>query len=246
MSMSAARRVILFLSIFALGIVTAGAQTRRKARQTKPKPDEPKFEVTVTGATGKEGERLLKESARRAAVRGKFFEERGKCRDLLKARMLQGAETVCKSAVKLAEQLEAHSKLERSGAYEAVGHVMLGQQRYEEALEHYTRALESGEPVLKEADAELAQLYGNLAMTNHLLGRLDKALEQYRKAGKMYKAAYDEFGKDNREDDEWVQNMRQSYLNSLKTLLGYHRNAAQEAGTASEVEEVEKLLNSLP
>jgi tetratricopeptide (TPR) repeat protein len=244
MSMSAARRVILLFLIFALGTVTALAQTRRKARQTKPKPGEPKFEVNVTAGTGKEGERLLKESARRDAIRSKFFEERGKCRDLLKAGMLQGAETVCKSAVKLAEQLEAHSKLERSGAYEAVGHVMLGQQRYEEALEYYSRALESVEPRLTDTSAELAQLYGNLAMTNHVLGRLDKALELYRKAGKIYRAAYDDFGKDDK--DEWVRNVRQSYLNSLKTLLGYHRNAAEEAGAASEVEEVEKLLNSLP
>jgi len=243
--MSAGRRLILLFSILALCIVTAGAQTRRQARQTKPKPDEPKFEVTVTAGTGKEGKRLLRESARRAAVRSKFFEETGKCRELLKARMLQGAETVCKSAVKLAEQLEAHSRLERSGAYEAVGHVMLGQQRHEEALDYYTRALTAVEPTLNETSAELAQLYGNLAMTNHLLGRLDKALELYRKSGKIYKAAYDDFGKDDR-GDEWVQNMRQSYLNSLKTLLGFHRAAAAEAGAASEIEEVEKLLNSLP
>ena len=243
--MSAALKVILLLSIFALGTVTAGAQTRRKSRQAKPRPDEPKFEVSVTAGTGKEGERLLKESARRDAVRGKFFEEKGKCRDLLKARMLQGAETVCKAAVKLAEQLEAHSRLERSGAYEAFGHVMLGRQRYHEALDYYTRALDAVGPVLNETSVELAQLYGSLAMTNHLLGRLDKALELYRKSGKMYKAAYDDFGKDGR-DDEWVQDVRRSYLTSLKTLLGYHRTAAEEAGAAAEVEEVEKLLHSLP
>lgn len=225
--------------------MTAGAQTRRKARQTKPKPDGPKFEVSVTAGTGKEGERLLRESARRDAIRGKFFEEEGKCRDLLKARMLQGAETVCKAAVKLAEQLEAHSRLERSGAYEAVGHVMLARQRYEEALDYYTRALTAFGPALNETSAESARLYGNLAMANHLLGRLDKALELYRKSGKIYKAAYDDFGKDDR-GDEWVQNMRQSYLNSLKTLLGFHRAAAEDAGAASEAEEVEKLLNSLP
>ena len=239
------QRAILLSSVLLFGLTTASAQTRPKREQEKPKQDEPKFEVTVTGATGKEGARLLRESARRDAIRGKYFEERRKCSELLKAHMLQGAETICKSAVKLAEQLEENSKLERSSSYEAVGHVMLGQQRYQEALEYYSRSLDAGQPVLKETDAELARLYGNLAMTHHLLSDLDKALELYRKAGKMYQAAYDEFGKDDR-SDEWVQHMRQSYLKSLKTLLGFHRKAADDAGAASEVEEVEKLLNSLP
>lgn len=239
------QRAILLSSVLLFGLVTASAQTRPNREQEKPKQDEPKFEVTVTGATGKEGARLLRESARRDAIRGKYFEEQRKCSELLKAHMLEGAETVCKSALKLAQQLEEHSRLERSGAYEAVGHVMLGRQRYNEALDHYSRALDAGQPVLTETSAELGRLYGNLAMTHHMLGDLAKARELYRKAGKMYQAAYDEFGKDDR-GDEWVQNMRESYLKSLKTILGFHRTAAEEAGAASEVEEIEKLLNSLP
>lgn len=239
------RRAILLSAVLAFGLATGSAQTQRKAEQQKPKPDEPKFEVTVTAGTGKEGARLLREAARRDAINRKFFDESRKCDELLKARMLQAAETVCKSAVKLAEQLEAHSRLERSGAYEAVGQVMLAQQRYPEALDYYTRALDAGGPVLTETSAELARLHGNLAMTNHLLGELGKARELYRKSVKIYQAAYDEFGKDDH-DDEWVQRMRQGYLKSLKMILEFHRAAAEEAGAAAEVEEIEKQLKSLP
>lgn len=239
------QRAILLSAALAFGLASGAAQTRRKAEQKKPAGGEPKFEVTVTAGTGKEGARLMREAARRDAVRRKFYDESRKCDELLKARMLQAAETVCKSAVKLAEQLEPHSRLERSGAYEAAGNVMLARQRYPEALDYYARALDAGGPVLTETSAELGRLHGNLAMTNHLLGDLGKARELYRKSGKIYRAAYDEFGKDDR-GDEWVQRTRQSYLKSLKTLLEFHRAAAEEAGAASEVEEVEKQLKSLP
>jgi tetratricopeptide (TPR) repeat protein len=238
------RQAILLFSTFTFGVATACAQARPQSEQGQPRQGEPKFEVTVSGATGKKAERQLKEAERLNELRGKFTEEIQKCRSLLRARTLEVAETSCQSAARLADQLGPYS-LERSGAYEAVGHVMLERRRYREALDYYSRALEYGQPVLTETSAELARLYGNLAMTNHLLDELDKAREFYRKSEQTYQAAYVKFGEGGA-DDEWVRNVRESYLKSLKTLLGYHRQAAEEAGAAAEVEEVEKLLNSLP
>jgi tetratricopeptide (TPR) repeat protein len=71
-----------------------------------------------------------------------------------------------------------------------VGHTLLGQGRYAEALEHYTRALDLGQPTLSENNAELGQLYGNVAAAQHMLGNLDKALKSYRKAEQILPRLY--------------------------------------------------------
>ncbi|HEX8921385.1 MAG TPA: tetratricopeptide repeat protein [Pyrinomonadaceae bacterium] len=234
--------------IYVFGVGTACAQTQRKAEQDKGKAEkrEPKFEVTVSeAATGKEAERLLKNAERLGEIRHQFSEQSRQCHSLLRDDKLKEAETVCLAALKLVDQLDAPTELERIGAHESVGEVMVGQQRYREALEYYSRALDLGQRSdLTETDAELGQLYGNVAMTNHLLGDLDKALEMYRKAEKISQAAYKHFGEG--ATDEWAVRTRQGYLKYLKTLLEYHQRAAEEAGDASEVEEVEKLRKSLP
>jgi tetratricopeptide (TPR) repeat protein len=233
-------RKILFSLIFIFCMGTACAQTRRAAKE-----DKPKFEVTVSGAaTGKEAERLLKEAGRQSENRGKFGEESRQCNSLMKERKLKEAETACRAALRLADQLEAESKLERMGAYEAVGHVMLGQKRYTEALEYYSRALDVGRPELSEDAGELGRLYGNLATAQHLLGELSKARELYRKSEQIYQRAYATFGEGG--TDEWTAAVRAGYLKSLKLILNHHLIAAEDAGATSEVEEIEKQIKSLP
>ena len=216
------------------------AQTRPNKEQ-----DKPKFEVSVSeAATGKKAEHLIKEAERRSEIGRKFTEGDRKCRRLINDRKLKEAEPVCKAVLPLADQLEDEGELARMGAYESVGHVMLGQKRYREALEYYSRALDLGQPKLTEKDAELARLYGNLAMAQHMLGNLDKALELYRKSEEIYHRAYTTFG--DGYTDEWIERTRQSYLNDLKMILKYHLIAAKDAGATSEVEEIEKLIKSLP
>jgi tetratricopeptide (TPR) repeat protein len=240
------KRAMLFSLICIFAVGTACAQTRPKQDKSKAEKGEPKFEVTVPEvATGKEAERLLKEAERSAEISRKYTAESLKCRDLIRDGKLVEAETVCKAVLQMVDQLEAPDELGRIGAHESVGEVMAGQQRYREALDYYSRALDLGQHSdLTETDAELAQLYGNVAMTNHLLGDLDKALELYRKAEKIYRAAYAHFAEG--ANDEWAVRTRQSYQKRLKQLMGFHLEAAEEAGATSEAEELKEQLRSLP
>jgi tetratricopeptide (TPR) repeat protein len=177
-------------------------------------------------------------------VNRRFFAEEGRCRALVKEQKWQESETVCKTAVSLADRLPSESKLEKMGAYEMFGHVLMGQNRYREALNYYTRALDFVRPVIKETDAELARLYGNIAIAHHSLRDLDKAREMYRKSERSFQLAYENIGKGDVSDESDF--LKQQYLKSLKRILGFHLIAAEQAGVVSEVEEVRKLMAGLP
>lgn len=174
----------------------------------------------------------------------RYFEEADKCRDLVRGEKWKEAEESCRVNVRIAEQLSDNRSIERMGAYEMFGHVLRGQRRYGEALEYYNRALDAVRSELTEKDAELGRLYGDMAITHHLLRELDKARELYSKAERIFQLAHASIGGGGA--DEVVDEMKQSYMKSLKKLLEYHLLAAEDAGAASEVEEIKKLLKSLP
>jgi TonB family protein len=177
-------------------------------------------------------------------VSKRYFEQEDKCRDLLRSRNLKEAETVCKAAAQMAEQLSSDRALEKMGAYELIGHVFLHQQRYQEALDKYSRAFEFARLKLKDKNAEMGQLYGYLAIAHHGMNNLEKAREFYKKAEKSLQLAYADMACDN--CDEEVSKIRQDYIKTLMNLLEYHLVAAQQAGAAAEVEEIKKLKQSLP
>ncbi|HEU0145021.1 MAG TPA: hypothetical protein VFQ47_09575, partial [Nitrososphaera sp.] len=54
-------------------------------------------------------------SEREGKLIKEFFEENGKCKDLLKKRKWKEAEMVCKGAIKIADQLPADRLLEKMG-----------------------------------------------------------------------------------------------------------------------------------
>lgn len=173
-----------------------------------------------------------------------YFEERDRCSNLTKTKKWKEAEQSCRHVVTIADQLSEDRSLEKMGANELLGHVLVGQSRYNEAIEYYNRALKVVGSTLTEENAELGQLYGHLAIAHHLLRDLDKARELYKKAEKIYQLAYSSIG--DGDSDEWVDNMRLDYMKALRTLLGYHLKAAEHAGATSEVEEIKKLMKSLP
>ncbi|HEV2912366.1 MAG TPA: TonB family protein [Pyrinomonadaceae bacterium] len=191
---------------------------------------------TITSAQKQDYERQ-EELARQ------YFKEGDKCRNLVRGQKWEEAEEPCRVTVQIADQLSDNRSLERMGAYEMFGHVLRGQKRYQEAIEYYNRALDAVRSRLTEKDAELGRLYGDIAITHHLLRDLDKARELYRKAELIYQLAHDSIG--DGDSDEWVVRTKQEYMKALKKLLEYHLIAAEDAGVASEVEEIRKLMKSL-
>jgi tetratricopeptide (TPR) repeat protein len=133
--------------------------------------------------------------------------------------------------------------MERMRAHEFLGHLLLQQKRYDEAVKSYQRALSVVGANLSEDDATLARLWGNLAISHHFLRDLGKARAYYKKAEQIYQNAYTAMGSG--DSDEWVGTTKQEYLKSLETLLDYHLLAAREAGATAEVEEISKLKQKL-
>ena len=173
-----------------------------------------------------------------------YFSEEKRCRTFAKSEDWKEAEKVCGAVVRIADQLSDERSMEKMVANQYFGNVLLWQKRYQEAIEYYYRAIKLAGTSLREKDAELGQLYGDLAIAHHLLRDLDKAREFYKKAEKTYQNAYASFGKG--DSDEWVETTRARYLKSLKTLLEYHIRAAEDAGATAEAEEIRKLMKSLP
>ncbi|MBZ5579771.1 MAG: TonB family protein [Acidobacteriia bacterium] len=174
---------------------------------------------------------------RQQAVSDRYFKLEDKCRGLLQASKWEDAEQACRDALPLAQQLGDHQGLTKMGAYEHVGYALLGQQRYGDALEYYSRAFEFAQSSLKETDAELGYAYRNLAMANHGLRNLDKARELYRKAEAILQLAHENIDS---------ADLKQRYETALKEILKYHLLAAEEAGDSAEVQDIKKRLETKP
>jgi len=179
------------------------------------------------------------EFLREQKVRGRYYAERDKCRDLIKGRNWKKAEIVCRAVLSTAKQFGNDGNdrdLVISRAHQLFGYVMMAQSRYREALDHYQRALDVVRARLTEEDGELGQLYGDIAAAHRALRDLDKAREFYRKSEKSYRLAIADI------DDERFE---QQYRISLKKIFELHLLAAEQSGASSEVEEIKKALESL-
>lgn len=173
-----------------------------------------------------------------------FYKQDTICRDLVKSKKWKEAESSCKNAVQIAEKLGNDRELEKMGAYEKLGHALMGQERYQDALVNYSLAVDVVRSKLTEKDAELGRLYGDVAIAHHSLRKLDKALEFYRKAEKTYQIAYSNINED--EVTEEGVDMKRGYMRALKQLLQYHVLAAQQAGQTEEAEAIKKQIETLP
>lgn len=173
----------------------------------------------------------------------RFFAQEAECRGLLREGKWKEAEAACRASVRLADRFADYRELEKMGAYTSVGHALMGQERYREALDFYARAVEVSRPRLGETDAESGDMYLNIALAHHSLSELDAAREWYRKAAKTYRAAHS--GVNEAEMAEEGAEMKRRYVKSLRQVFVYHLRAAEEAGAEAEVKELKRQLAEL-
>lgn len=130
------------------------------------------------------------------------------------------------------------------GAYGNVAQALMGQERYQDAIKQYVRALELSRPRLTDANAEVGELYARIGMAYHSLRDLNAAREWYGKAEKTYLTAYSNI----KEEDvvEEGLEIKHGYLRTLKNIFERHLMAAQEAGAAAEAEDIKKQIANLP
>lgn len=167
----------------------------------------------------------------------RYFVEEKKCRDLVKRQKWDEAESVCMIVVRTADQLSKERSLEKMGAYQMFGYALMGQHRPQDALAYFTRALDAVRAKTDEKGAEVARLYGDIAIAHHALRDLSKAREMYRKSAETYQLAITDI-----DDEEFAK----LYRASLKKLLEYHLIAAEQAGATAEMEEIKKTIKSIP
>ncbi|MCA1564500.1 MAG: tetratricopeptide repeat protein [Acidobacteria bacterium] len=204
----------------------------------------PLAEAQITPQTGIVSEGQSREPEDQIKLARQYFEADTKCRGLLKQEKWKEAEAACLAETRLAERFADQRELEKMGAYENVGVSLAGQKRYAEAITYYTRALEISRPRLTDANAEVGQLYGRIALSYHAMRDLDKAREFYRKAAQTYQIAY--AGINEEEVVEEGLKIKRGYLKILKSILEFHLIAAEQAGAAAEVEEIKQQLAALP
>lgn len=223
--------------------IDAVKKRRYKAHMVDGKPVPFSMDVYISFPPGNLTNAQKQDNEKQDELARQYFKEDDNCRNLVRAQKWSEAEEACKVIVRIADQFSDRS-LEKMGAYELFGYVLRGQKRYKEALEYFNRALDAVRSSLTEKNAELGQLYGDMAITHHLMGDLDIARELYRKAERIYQIAHADMG--GGDPHEEIEKLRQNYMKSLKRLLEYHLIAAQDAGATSEVEEIRKLIKSLP
>lgn len=227
-----------------LAAVTAVKKRKYRAHQMEGKPVGFITDVYIRFPPGAVTPEQMEAHNRQVELADKFLEKDRACRSLVKEQKWQEAGDVCREAVLVGDQLGDNRSLEKMGAYEMWGFALQGQKRYLEALEAFNRALAAVAATLKETDAELGRLYGHVAITYHLSRDLSNAREWYKKAEKVYQLAHASIGAG--ASDEWVVETKQQYMKALKTLLEFHRRAAEDAGAAAEIEEIKKLQKTLP
>jgi len=173
-----------------------------------------------------------------------FFPKEERCRDLIRQKQWSNAEADCREALDLANQFPYQRELEKSGSYQSLGMVLVGEKRYADAISLYRQSLNILRSRLTEHDAELGEVYAHIAIAYHLLGDFNNAFDAYRRAEKIYQAAYNNFGEE--DPDEETQRTRQNYLKTWKNILNLHLKAAEDAGNATELDEVRKAIHNLP
>lgn len=174
----------------------------------------------------------------------KFFSQDEKCRGLLREERWEEAEAACKESVRLADRFADYRELEKMGAYAGLGHALAGQRRFREAIKYYSRAVEVTRPRLDDTNAEVADMYVNIAMAYHALRELKDAREWYAKAASSYQAAHARIKKGGVSDEG--AEMQRGYIRALQRVYEYHILAAEQAGDTTEAEEIKKRLALLP
>jgi TonB family protein len=94
----------------------------------------------------------------------RYFNEEDKCRELVHAKQYGDAESSCRTAVELVEKLATDRQNERRLAYQFLGHSLLFQKKFSDALTPYQKELAIAQANLRPYEAELGYAYHDMAL----------------------------------------------------------------------------------
>lgn len=169
-----------------------------------------------------------------SAVRNKFFPIEDECRSLVNKGQYSAAETKCREAVEISDQLPKEVVLERSGARSLLANSIFLQKRFDESIPIYEEALKLDLGYRKQDDADLASDYWNLGRACAVTGQLDKADGLYATAVSTFAAAI-----------RSLPEMKENYIGRLKRSLKEYAQLKEAEGQNDKAVELRKKADSL-
>jgi tetratricopeptide (TPR) repeat protein len=165
-----------------------------------------------------------------------YFAQSDRCRALMKERKWSEANTVCKTAVSIAEQLPATRAMEKYSAHKAMSYTAFYQKQNQAAIEYSNKALAAAKDEIDDTDSETGEIYFLLGAANHNLSNLERASEFFAKAEETYRKAFVKI-----DDDE----IRQPYPQMIQNILLAHLVTAEELEDKNKIEAIKKRLAEL-
>lgn len=169
-----------------------------------------------------------------SAVRNKFFPVENECRSLVNKGQYSDAETKCREAVEISNQLPKEVVLERSGARSLLANSIFLQKRFEESIPIYEDALKLDQGYRKPDDADLASDYWNLGRAYAMIGQLDKADGLYATSVSTFEAAI-----------QSLPEMKENYTGRLKRSLTEYAQLKEAEKQHDKAAELRKKADSL-
>lgn len=150
-----------------------------------------------------------------------YFRQEDKCRDLVRSKQYGEAESTCRTAVELVEKLPTGRQNERRLAYQFLGHSLLFQEKFSDALVPYRKELTIAQISLRQYEAELGYAYHDVALALFATGDLQQSRADYEIAIRTLEQAR------NHVDSPFLKN---EYSDTMKTVLQEYAVVLRRAG----------------
>ncbi len=139
-----------------------------------------------------------------------YFKQEDKCRELVRSKQYGDSESTCRTAVELVEKLSADRQNERRLAYQFLGHSLLFQKKFSDALVPYQKELTIAQASLRPYEAELGYAYHDMALALFATGDLQQSRSDYETAISTLEQARDHI------ESPFLKN---EYSGTMKTVL---------------------------
>lgn len=165
-----------------------------------------------------------------------YFKQEDRCRAQLRAKQYSDAESSCRAAVELVEKLPAARQNERRSAYGLLGHSLLNQKKFSDALIPYQKELTIAQRSLRPYEAELGYAYHDMALGLFATGDLQQSRSDYETAISTLEQARDHI------ESPFLKN---EYSGTMKTVLQEYAVLLRKSGDSIGADAAELRANAI-
>jgi TonB family protein len=165
-----------------------------------------------------------------------YFKQEDKCRELVHAKQYGDAESSCRTAVELMEKLSADRQNERRLAYQFLGHSLLFQKKFSDALVPYQKELTIAQASLQPYEAELGYAYHDVALALFATGDLQQSRSDYETAVSTLEQARDHI------ESSFLKN---EYSGTMKAVLQEYAVLLRKSGDSVGADAAELRANAI-